>query len=91
MGHPVAANVGCLELKQTHIRWKAEGAMQQHSSFSGNPVEMARSLVRENTLDRARPIAVEGTTYAHEQSDFYRLSVWREVKLILQEWTENSE
>ena len=41
---------------------------------------------KENGIGRARQIAVEGTTSANEQGDFYRLSVWREVKRILQEW-----
>ncbi|MDA1091481.1 MAG: hypothetical protein O3A85_14380 [Proteobacteria bacterium] len=62
--------------------------MQQNLSYSGASLEMATSLVRENGLDRARQIAVEGTTHANEHGDFYRLSVWREVKGILREWAE---
>ena len=65
--------------------------LQQNISFSGNPVEMATSLVRENGLDRARQIALEGTTSANERGNNYRLSVWREVKCILKDWTEPSE
>ena len=45
-------------------------SVQQILSSFGDPVEMAISLVRENGLDRARQIAVEGTTYANEQGDF---------------------
>ena len=56
-----------------------------------DPVQMAGSLVKENGLDRARQIALEGTTYANERGNFYRLSVWREVKRILRDWTEPSE
>lgn len=65
--------------------------VQQNSSFSSDPLEMATSLVRENGLDRARQIALEGTTSANEQGNFYRLSVWREIKRILKDWAEPSE
>lgn len=64
--------------------------VKQDPSFSGNAVEMATSLVRENGLDRARQIAVEGTTSANEQGNLYRLSVWREVKRILREWSQTA-
>jgi hypothetical protein len=61
--------------------------VQQNLSYSGDPVEIAMSLVSDNGLDRARQIAVEGTTDANEQGNFYSLSVWREVKGLLREWT----
>jgi hypothetical protein len=64
--------------------------MQKDLAFTGNAVDMAQSLVRENGLDRARQIALEGTTTANEQGNLYRLSVWREVKVILGKWTENA-
>jgi len=32
---------------------------------------MAKSLVSQNGLDRARQLAVEGTTSAYVQGDFY--------------------
>ena len=64
---------------------------QQNPSFSGDPVEMATSLVREHGLDCARQIALEGTTSANERGNYFRLSVWREVKRILRDWTEPSE
>ena len=64
--------------------------VQQNLSYSGDSVKMALSLVKENGLDRARQIAVEGTTHANEQGNYYRLSVWREVKGILREWTEET-
>ena len=70
---------------------KEKMPVQQNPSFSGDPVETAISLVREHGLDRARQIAVEGTTSANEQGNLYRLSVWREVKRILNDWTEPSE
>ena len=61
--------------------------VQRDLSSSDDPKEIAMFLVRDNGLDRARQIAVEGTTNANEQGDFYRLSVWREVKRILRDWT----
>ncbi len=64
--------------------------MQQDPTFTGNAADMARSVVGEHGLDRARQTAVEGTTSANEQGNLYRLSVWREVKAILGKWTENA-
>ena len=64
--------------------------MQKDLAFTGNAFEMAQSLVWENGLDRARQIALEGTTAANERGNLYRLSVWREVKVILGKWTENA-
>ncbi len=57
--------------------------VQQNPSFFGDPVEMARSLIKNNGLTRAIEIAMEGTTKANEERNFYNLSVWREVKGIL--------
>jgi hypothetical protein len=65
--------------------------MRQNLSPSDDPHETATYLVRENGLDRARQIAVEGTASANEQRDFYRLSVWRDVKRVLRDWTEVPE
>ena len=66
-------------------------AMEQDQSFSDDPLEIVRFLVRENGLDRARQIAMEGTTTANLDGDFYRLSVWREVKHVLRDWTDAPE
>ena len=63
--------------------------MQQDQSYSDDPLEIVRFLVRENGLDRARQIALEGTTTANLEGNFYRLSVWREVKHVLRDWKEN--
>jgi len=62
--------------------------MQGDLPFDDDPGEIARFLVAENGLERARQIAVEGTTRANEEGDFYRLSIWREVKGVLREWRE---
>ena len=65
--------------------------MQQDQTFSDDPVEIVRFLVKENGLDRARQIAMEGTTSANQEGNFYRLSIWREVKHALRDWPEISE
>ena len=65
--------------------------MRQNLSPPDDPHETATYLVRENGLDRARQMAVEGTASAYEQGDFYRLSGWREVKRVLRDWTEIRE
>lgn len=54
-------------------------------------MEIVRFLVKENGLERARQIAMEGTTSANQEGNFYRLSVWREVKHALRDWTETPE
>jgi len=65
--------------------------MQQDQTFSDDPAEIVRFLVKENGLDRARQIAIEGTTVANQEGNFYRLSIWREVKHVLRNWTETPE
>ena len=65
--------------------------MQHNRPSSDDPDEIATFLVKEHGLDRARQMAVEGTTSANEQGDFYSLSVWREVKRILRDWSDDAE
>ena len=62
--------------------------MPHDQQLLDDPLEIGRCLVRENGLDRARQIALEGTTSANLEGNFYRLSVWREVKHVLRDWTE---
>ncbi len=65
--------------------------MPHDQQLLDDPLEIGRFLVRENGLDRARQIALEGTTSANLEGNFYRLSVWREVKHVLRDWTEIPE
>ena len=65
--------------------------MQQGRSLSDDPIEIVRFLVKENGLERAREIALEGTTSANQDGNFYSLSIWREVKKVLRDWTEDSD
>jgi len=60
--------------------------MEQVQSFSDDSLEIVQFLVRINGLDRAREIAMEGTTSANQEGNFYRLSIWREVKHVLRNW-----
>jgi hypothetical protein len=62
--------------------------MYQDENLSDDPIEIVRYLIKENGLDRARQIAMEGTTTANEEGNFYRLSIWREVKHFLRDWQE---
>lgn len=84
---PIEAKGPFLGATHIHIECKVEVATQKDRSLPDDPKEIALHLVEENGIGRARQIAVEGTTSANEQGDFYRLSVWREVKRILREWT----
>ena len=63
-------------------------SLQQDESLPDDPREIAALLVKENGLKDARQIAVDGTTTANEQGNFYRLSIWQEVKSILAGWKE---
>jgi len=65
--------------------------MQLDDILSDDPVEIVKFLIKENGLDRARQIALEGTTIANEEGNFYRLSIWREVKLALRDWTDEPQ
>lgn len=62
--------------------------MELDQSLSDDPIEIVKFLVKENGLDRARQIAMEGTTVANLEGNFYRLSIWREVKHVLRDWTD---
>ena len=48
------------------------------------PPQIAKSLLEEHGKDRALKVVSDGIEDAHKKSDNYALSVWREVKAILQ-------
>ena len=56
-----------------------------------DPKEIANFLIREHGLNDALTKVAAGIATAHEEGDNYALSVWREVKRILQERTERDE
>ena len=49
-----------------------------------DPKEIAEHLVSEHGLDGAMEAVMVGITEAHEQGDMYRLSIWRDVRRILE-------
>lgn len=53
--------------------------------------EVASYLVRENGLDGARLIAMNGTSNANAEGNMIRLSVWRQVKAILRNWDSSAD
>ncbi len=60
--------------------------MGHNPPMPDDPSEIEKILILEQGPDRAMEIALEGTTTtAIEQGNYYRLSVWREVKRILRE------
>ena len=56
-----------------------------------DPKQIANDLIREHGLNDALTRAVAGTATAHHEQDNYALSVWREVKRILQGRSERDE
>ena len=54
--------------------------MKSHAT----PSQTAKSLLEEHGKDRALKVVSDGIEDAHKKNDFYALSVWREVKVILQ-------
>ena len=49
-----------------------------------DPQEIADHLISEHGLDGAMEAVMNCITEAHEQGDMYRLSVWRDVRRILE-------
>ena len=53
--------------------------------MADDPSEIADYLVKEYGVDGALQAAIEATAKANNEYDYYALSVWREVKVILRE------
>jgi hypothetical protein len=49
-----------------------------------DPSDIAEYLIQENGIDQAIQMANNGTIKAQQDGDNYALSVWREVKTLLQ-------
>ena len=49
-----------------------------------DPQEIANHLIADHGLDGAMEAVMNGITEAHEGNDMYRLSVWRDVRRILE-------
>ncbi len=52
---------------------------------SDDPVPIAEHLVAEHGIDGAVERVRQGIAEAHANKDFYRLSVWREVRRALRD------
>jgi hypothetical protein len=48
-----------------------------------NPKKIAKHLVEEHGLEGAIAAATDGIANAHGNGNFYDLSIWREVRNIL--------
>ena len=51
--------------------------------FFDDAQDIAEFLIEEEGLDRALATAGDGIARAHAERDYYRLSIWREVRTIL--------
>lgn len=48
-----------------------------------DPKEIAEHLIQEHGIQGAKNAVNGGIAEANRQNDFYRLSIWREVRKIL--------
>jgi hypothetical protein len=55
-----------------------------------DPAEIANRLVDERGADGAAKAALEGTLLAQDVGDNYALSVWREVRVVLAQRTDDT-
>jgi hypothetical protein len=54
-------------------------------SMRDDPQRIAEYLVSEHGLDGALAAARDGVMGAQQAGDFYRLSIWREVRRVLRD------
>ena len=52
--------------------------------MTDNPQETADHLIAEHGLNGAMEAVMNGITEAHEENDMYRLSIWRDVRRVLE-------
>ncbi len=52
--------------------------------MNDNPIQIVDDLIGQHGVDGAREAVREGIEAAKENGDNYRLSVWREVRRVLQ-------
>lgn len=55
------------------------------TEYPNDPTEIATFLIAEEGLDRALDVAYDGIERANDTQEYYLLSIWREVRLHLQE------
>ncbi len=59
--------------------------------MSDDPHQIADHLVKSYGLKGALTEAMSATAKANQEGDYYGLSVWREIKVILRDRQENQE
>ena len=59
--------------------------------IADDPKEIAAILIEENGADDAHDIALAEITRANQTCDYYRLSVWREIRGIVRDQMEPTE
>lgn len=55
-----------------------------------DPHRIAEWLIQEHGLEQARTEVLSGLLQAQKEGDNYALSVWREVKRILEKWPDRN-
>lgn len=55
------------------------------TQYPNDPTEIATFLIAEEGLDRALQVTYDGIERANEFQEYYLLSIWREVRGLLQE------
>jgi len=55
------------------------------TEYPNDPTEIATFLIAEEGLDSALLVAYDGIERANELQEYYLLSIWREVRALLQE------
>lgn len=61
------------------------------TEYPNDPAEIAAFLIAEEGLDRALDVAYDGIERANEQQEYYLLSIWREVRGLLQKKIEERD
>ncbi len=58
--------------------------------MNNDPKEIANWLIEENGLQEARQLVLDAVLKAQNLGDNYRLSVWREVRRVLTEQSDDT-
>ncbi len=59
--------------------------------MNDDPNKIAASLVAEHGLEAAMQVALDGVMDTQRTGDNYRLSIWRDVRRLLEAWVEPAD
>ena len=59
--------------------------------MNDDPKKIAAHLVAEHGLDAAKQVALDGVMDAQDTGENYRLSIWRDVRRLLDAWVEPAD